>query len=93
MSRLSERWTSRTWGVDSEGNEILLRTVVHEGHKRVEVIDHVSGEVYRDFERKVNERVHQAFEDLARRNPAALLAVAEEQEKAREQAKHKAESA
>lgn len=93
MSRLSERWTSRTWGVDSEGNEILLRTVVHEGHKRVEVIDHVSGEVYRDFERKVNERVHQAFEDLARRNPAALLAVAEEQEKAREQAKQKAESA
>lgn len=93
MSRLSERWTSRIWGVDSEGNEILLRTVVHEGHKRVEVIDHVSGEVYRDFERKVNERVHQAFEDLARRNPAALLAVAEEQEKAREQAKQKAESA
>lgn len=93
MSRLSERWTSRIWGVDSEGNEILLRTVVHEGHKRVEVIDHVSGEVYRDFERKVNERIHQAFEDLARRNPAALLAVAEEQEKAREQAKQKAESA
>jgi len=61
--------------------------------QRVEVIDHVSGEVYRDFERKVNERVHQAFEDLARRNPAALLAVAEEQEKAREQAKQKAESA
>lgn len=73
----------RIFVTHKDGTNTLLRTVIPDEHK---VIDHASPEELAEFERKLNARIKSAFEDLARQNPQALLAVAEEQERERERA-------